>query len=76
MRALTVSDTIDLLRGRFHRCRYARSEQDYNIIAQDMGLTKVTLYRFAKGGAAHEDTLAKIEGWCEREEQAHATAQR
>ena len=75
LHVLTISDTINLLRGRFHRCRYMRDEQDYTMIAKDIGIPRITLYRFGKGGPANAESLAKIEEWCEREEQAHATIQ-
>ena len=69
---LPVASTINLLRGRFHRCRCHREERDYQAIATEMGLTKSTLYRFAKGGSAQEEVLTKIEQWCDKEEARHA----
>ena len=72
MNVLTITATIDQLRGRFHRCRYLRAQRDYEAIALQIGIAKSTLNRFAKGGAAQEEILTKIEQWCELEETAHA----
>ena len=72
MMVFTIAATIDQLRGRFHRCRYTRDEQDYQAIAIEMNLTKATLYRFGKGGSVQEESLIKIEEWCMREEAQHA----
>lgn len=68
MPVLTIPEAVDLLRGRFHRCRYLRNVQDYDAIAAEIGLSRVTLYRFGKGGPIKEDSLYKIEQWCQKEE--------
>lgn len=73
MALLTIPESIDLLRGLFHRYRYMRTLQGYGEIAQEMGLTKATLYRFGKGGSIQEESLKKIEAWCRKEEEDHAT---
>jgi hypothetical protein len=72
----TVKIAIDTLRGQFHRYRYRRLVQDYGLIAEEIGIAKATLHKFAKGGAAQEDVLDRIEQWCEREarKQEHVDA--
>ena len=70
----SIIDMLDRLRGQFHRLRSVRPpwQRDYETIAQEMGLTKPTLYRFAHGGTTfYSKTLPLIEAWCEREEAKH-----
>ena len=67
-----ITPTIDELRGRFHRYRYRGAIQDYEILAAAMGMTKGTLYRFAKGGPVQEHILLKVEAWCAQQEEDSA----
>ena len=72
--SVSIVESVDLLRGRFHRLRCLRpvETRDYATIAAEMHLSKPTLYRFAHGQASfYGKTLPAIETWCERQETPH-----
>jgi len=70
---MTLIATIDQLRGRFHRCRRMSVLQDYTTLAAQIGMSKRTLHRFASGYTVREDSLTKIEDWCEKAEAGATT---
>ena len=72
--SVSIIESVDLLRGRFHRLRCLRpiEARDYATIASEMDISKPTLYRFAHGQASfYGKTLPAIEAWCNRQEIAH-----
>lgn len=71
---LSLQDTVDRLRGRFHRLRKRRPkgvERGYALLGKEMGVAQATLYQFAHGDRVSLVTLQAIEAWCAHEEQTY-----
>lgn len=67
---MTLTDSMDLLRGRYARCQRRRSLL-LQECADSMGLYRETLQAFLRGDDVSMTTLRKIETWCDREERMH-----
>lgn len=64
----TITETFDLLRGRFARCRKRRP---YEEVAKEIGVSHPVLNRFAAWGEPiGEKQALLIERWCMQQEQA------
>lgn len=62
---MTVTQSVDLLRGRYIRCLQGKEEQE---IAREIGLHRNTLLAFRHGASLKISTLQRIEHWCDKEE--------
>ena len=71
--AMTLEDTLDILRGRTRRLIRYRKPITRIAVAAEMGINVLTLSRLLDGsGNLKMDTLIKIETWCEKQDSRHA----
>lgn len=63
MPVLTLDESLDILRGRFMRCR---AGVPLHVLAKDIDLHPRTMKRFVDGGHASGIVLSKLQRWCDK----------
>ncbi len=67
---MKITESIDLLRGRFVRLKKGRP---FMLLSGEIGLDHTVLARFARGESMKTSQLQIIEVWCNREEKSNGS---